>query len=98
MASDAQPEETRTIPFRTGNRLCNDRETGIGPVSPPKAIGDDGDSVPFPIVFPDKNGSGLKVAIEFVGFHTASQPVQELHRYPVEATKRLFQDAVSDHP
>jgi hypothetical protein len=75
MASDAQPEETRTIPFRTGNRLRNDRETGIGPVPPQKAVGHDGDSVPLPVVFPDKNGSGLKTAVQFVGFFTASQPV-----------------------
>jgi hypothetical protein len=34
----------------------------------------------------------------FVGFLTASQPVQELHRFAVEATKRLFLDPVSDHP
>jgi hypothetical protein len=57
----------------------------------------DGDGVSFPIVFPDKNSSGLKTAIEFVGFVTASQPVQELHRFAVEATKRLLLDSVSDH-
>ncbi len=98
MAGDPQPEETRTIPFRTGNRLCNDRETGMGGVSPQKAVGHDGDGMPFAVVFPDKNGSGLKTAIEFVGFLTATQPVQELQRFAVEATKRLLLDPVSDHP
>jgi hypothetical protein len=39
MARDPQPEETRTIPLRTGNRLCDNRETGIGHVSPQKASG-----------------------------------------------------------
>jgi hypothetical protein len=97
MAGGTQPEETWTIPFRTGNRLRNDRETGIGHVSPKKAVRHDGDGVSFPIVFPDKNSSGLKTAIEFVGFVTASQPVQELHRFAVEATKRLLLDSVSDH-
>ena len=77
MVGDPQPEETRTIPFRTGNRLCNDRETGIGRVAPQKAVGYDGDGMPFPVVFPDKNGSSLKTAIEFVGFLAAGQPVQE---------------------
>jgi len=86
MARDPQPEETRTIPFRAGNRLCNDRETGIGRVSPQKAVRHDCDRVPFAVIFPDKDGSGLKTAIEFVRLLTASQPVQELQRFAIEAT------------
>lgn len=65
---------------------------------PHKAVRHDGDHVPLPIVFPDKNGSGLKTAIEFVGFLTASQPIHELQRFTVEATKCLLLDPVSDHP
>jgi len=98
MARDTEPEETRTIPFRTGNRLGNDRETRIGRVSPQKAVGPDGDGVPLPVVFPDKDGSGLKTAIQFVGFFTASQSVQVLHCFAVEPTKRLLLNSVSDHP
>jgi hypothetical protein len=64
---------------------------------PHKAVRHDGDHVPFPVVFPHKNGSGLKTAIQFVGFLTASQPTQELQRFTVEATKRLLLDPISDH-
>jgi len=38
------------------------------------------------------------MAIEFVGFLAAGQPVQELHCFAVKATKRLLLDPVSDHP
>src|SRR5262245_10079297 len=98
MARDTEPEEPRTIPFRTGNRLRNDRETRIACVSPQKAVRHECDGMPFVVVFPDKNGPGLKTAIEFVGLLTPSQPVHELYRFTVEATKRLLLDPVGDHP